>query len=346
MQDSSNISSMALLSAPGFVCTEYPLSSSMVQEVSRSRRELEDILRGRSRRLAIIVGPSSIHHPEAALEYATKLKALSKGVEKHIMIIMRVYFEKPRTRLGWKGLIYDPDINGEYNIEKGIGIARKLLCDIVRMNLPVATEILDPVTSSYFSDAITWGGIEARTSESQVHRQFVSGFPAPVGFKNATDGNIQPAMDAIMTARSPHSFIGVMKSGHIGVFKTKGNPYCHLVLRGGSGSPNYSPTDMKRVRDAFEKEKIPSRVIVDCSHANSNKDYTLQGSVFNSVLQQYLGGEKMIRGMMLGSYLREGKQKVSASVAPRRDVSITDACISWEETERLVVNACEKMDRE
>lgn len=344
MHNQKNISSNRLLPSPGMVAAEYPLSRSTAAAVQENRRKLRAILDGNSERLLVILGPCSIHHVESALQYAERLRELSRQVGSKIFIVMRVYFEKPRTTLGWKGLIYDPDINGEYQIEKGILVARKLLLQIAQMGLPIATELLDPVSSSFFIDAVTWAGIGARTSESPTHCQMASGLPCPVGFKNSTDGNLQPAIDALLSSRACHSFIGVMKNGHIGLFRTKGNPYAHLVLRGGGGRTNYDPDSIAQTRERLQRAGLASSpVVVDCSHGNSNRDYRNQRLAFESVVAQRLAGERCLKGVMLESYLREGKQPLREGSTPAPDISITDACISWEETESLILSACERL---
>lgn len=344
MHNQKNISSNRLLPSPGMVAAKYPLSRSTAAAVQENRRKLRAILDGNSERLLVILGPCSIHHVESALQYAERLRELSRQVGSKIFIVMRVYFEKPRTTLGWKGLIYDPDINGEYQIEKGILVARKLLLQIAQMGLPIATELLDPVSSSFFIDAVTWAGIGARTSESPTHRQMASGLPCPVGFKNSTDGNLQPAIDALLSSRACHSFIGVMKNGHIGLFRTKGNPYAHLVLRGGGGRTNYDPDSIAQTRERLQRAGLASSpVVVDCSHGNSNRDYRNQRLAFESVVAQRLAGERCLKGVMLESYLREGKQPLREGSTPAPDISITDACISWEETESLILSACERL---
>ncbi len=333
-----------MLPSPGMVASEYPLSRTCAAGIQEHRRKLCSILDGNEDLLVAILGPCSVHDVEGALQYAEKLKALSQRVSSKIFIIMRVYFEKPRTTLGWKGLIYDPDINGEYQIEKGIPVARKLMLQIAQMGLPIATELLDPVSASYFVEAVTWAGIGARTSESPTHRQMASGLPCPVGFKNSTDGNLQPALDALLSSRACHSFIGVMKNGHIGLFRTKGNPYAHIVLRGGGGKTNYGPEDIAFTRERLLKAGLNnSTIIVDCSHGNSKRDYRNQRLAFESVLAQRLAGERCLKGVMLESYLKEGKQPLQENRKPAPDISITDACISWEETESLILEACERL---
>ncbi|WP_294503473.1 3-deoxy-7-phosphoheptulonate synthase [uncultured Victivallis sp.] len=330
-----NIASRSVLSSPGAVRSELPLSLDAVMRVMEARQELCDILDRKSKKLIMIVGPCSIHNPDSALEYARRLRALSDEVKDRIMIVMRVYFEKPRTTIGWKGLVYDPDLNESYNIEKGIFIARKLMLRIVDLGLPVATEMLDPIIAQYLADAVSWAAIGARTTEAQTHRQLGSGLSMPVGFKNATDGSFQIAIDAISTARSEHSFIGVLEDGHVGVFRTRGNPYAHIVLRGGGG-PNYGAEHIAFLKVAMKKAKIPQTIIIDCSHANSGKDYRKQNIVLRDVLNQIKEGETAIAGVMLESNLLPGSQKIKPGEKPDPCISITDGCIGWDETEELI----------
>ena len=336
--DNLNILSRDVLSSPGAIRSELPLSIESVRRVLQSRGEIHDIFDGKSKRFLVIVGPCSIHNPAAAFEYAQKLKGLADEVSDRIMVVMRTYFEKPRTTLGWKGLIYDPDLNDAYNIEKGIFVSRKLLLKIVDIGLPVATEMLDPILAQYIADAVSWAAIGARTTEAQTHRQLASGLSMPVGFKNATDGSIQIALDAIATARSQHSFIGVLEDGHVGVFRTAGNRYGHIVLRGGA-SPNYASEHIAFLKVAMQKAGIPANIVVDCSHANSGKKHEKQHVVFEDVLAQIEAGETAVKGVMLESYLKPGKQKLCADCAPDPEISITDDCIGWEETEALIRQA-------
>ena len=331
-----NIASRSVLSSPGAIRSELPLSLDAVIKVMEARQEICDILDGKSKKFMMIVGPCSIHDPEAAIEYAERLKALSEEVKDRILIVMRVYFEKPRTTVGWKGLIYDPDLNKSYNIEKGIFIARKLMLRIVDLGLPVATEMLDPIIAQYIADAVAWSAIGARTTEAQTHRQLGSGLSMPVGFKNATDGTFQTAIDAISTARSEHSFIGVLEDGHVGVFRTRGNPYAHIVLRGGSGQPNYGAEHIAFLKVAMRKAGIKPAIVVDCSHANSNKNYKNQHIALEDVLRQIADGEDALTGVMLESNLLPGSQKIQAGCRPDPGISITDSCIAWDETAELI----------
>ncbi len=333
-----NIASRSVLPSPGAIRSELPLSLEAVMSVVKARQEICDLFDGKDDRQIAIVGPCSIHSPVAAREYATRLKKLSDEVSDRILIVMRVYFEKPRTTVGWKGLLYDPDINQSYNFEKGIFLARKLMLRIIELGLPVATEMLDPILAQYIADAVAWSAIGARTTESQTHRQLASGLSMPVGFKNATDGSLQIAIDAISTAISEHRFIGVLEDGHVGVFRTNGNQYAHMVLRGGK-TPNYASEHIAFLKVAMNKANLRQNIIVDCSHANSSKKHENQGKVFHDVLDQIADGETAINGVMLESYLKPGNQKIVAGTTPDPEISITDACIGWDETEKLIRDA-------
>jgi 3-deoxy-7-phosphoheptulonate synthase len=337
-----NILSKAPLLSPGEIKSELPLSLDAVAKVIESRKTICSILEHKSNKQMMIVGPCSIHDLDSAIEYARRLKKLSDQVEDRIMLIMRVYFEKPRTTVGWKGLIYDPDLNGTYNIEKGIFQARKLMLKIVDIGLPTASEMLDPILPQYLADSLAWAAIGARTTESQTHRQMASGLSMPVGFKNATDGSCQAAIDAISTARNKHSFIGINEDGLVGVFRTRGNPYCHIVLRGGD-HPNFSAEYIAFVKVALEKVGLLPNIVVDCSHANSNKDYKKQRIALDDVINQVVAGEKAIVGTMLESNLLEGRQDIIQGKKPVAGISITDACIGWDETEELIRKAYDKL---
>ena len=337
-----NILSKAPLLSPGEIKSELPLSLDAVAKVIESRKTICSILEHKSNKQMMIVGPCSIHDLDSAIEYARRLKKLSDQVEDRIMLIMRVYFEKPRTTVGWKGLIYDPDLNGTYNIEKGIFQARKLMLKIVDIGLPTASEMLDPILPQYLADSLAWAAIGARTTESQTHRQMASGLSMPVGFKNATDGSCQAAIDAISTARNKHSFIGINEDGLVGVFRTRGNPYCHIVLRGGD-HPNFSAEYIAFVKVALEKVGLLPNIVVDCSHANSNKDYKKQRIALDDVINQIVAGEKALVGTMLESNLLEGRQDIIQGKKPVAGISITDACIGWDETEELIRKAYDKL---
>lgn len=332
-----NIESKSPLTTPAELKDALPLADEYAAMVIQGRNELKDILDGKSKRFIIITGPCSIHSIADAHEYARRLRVLNDEVKDKILLIMRVYFEKPRTTLGWKGLIYDPDINGSYNIEKGLFTARKLLLDIVKAGLHVGTEMLDPIIPQYIADSVVWAAIGARTTESQPHRQMASGLSMPVGFKNATDGSIKAATDAIEAARARHSFIGIISDGHTGIFRTKGNPYGHIVLRGGEKGPNYGAEYIAFVKVAMQKQGLAPNIIVDCSHANSNKQCEKQKVVFQDVLEQIQAGEDAIKGVMIESNLKPGSQEITGNITP--GISITDSCIGWEDTEALIRQA-------
>ncbi|MEJ2470462.1 MAG: 3-deoxy-7-phosphoheptulonate synthase [Desulfuromonadales bacterium] len=334
------ISGLTPLIAPADLKQVLPLSDASAEFVTRAREQVKEILWNRDRRMMVVVGPCSIHDPKAALEYAERLARLHDTLQDQLLIVMRVYFEKPRTTIGWKGLINDPDLNGTHQISKGLGIARSLLLSITELGLPVATEMLDPFTPQYFADLISWGAIGARTTESQTHREMSSGLSFPVGFKNGTDGNLQIAIDAIGAAWHPHSFLGVNREGRISIVRTTGNPDVHIVLRGGNGKPNYQATDIARTREKLTKAEIKTSIMVDCSHANSCKDHTRQEGVLRDVMAQVAGGDGLIGSLMIESFLNAGNQKMTE----RRDdlaygVSITDKCIDWETTERILRHA-------
>ena len=336
-----NIRDVAALPSPEEIRLEHQLSITAGARVVASRREAMDILDGKDNRLMVITGPCSIHNPDAALKYAEKLKQLSDRVSDHLMILMRCYFEKPRTTVGWKGLLTDPGLDDSCDIARGIRISRDILTRVIETGLPAATEILDPVLAQYIADCITWTAIGARTTEAQTHRQLASGLSMPVGFKNATDGSTQVAIDAVMAARSHHSFIGVLEDGSVGVFRTNGNPYAHIVMRGGNTHTNYEPEYIAYLRVVLERNKLPTGIIIDCSHANSGKDYRKQRIALAGVLEQIASGEKAIRGIMLESNLKPGNQKVKPGTEPDPEVSITDGCIGWEETEELIMQTWE-----
>lgn len=341
LRSSANLEQMEKLPSPAAVRKLLPLSPALKKRITAYRKEVAEIICGENsaRKLLAITGPCSIHNPDSALRYAEKLRELAQKVSGEFFILMRVYFEKPRTTTGWKGLIYDPDLNGEYNIGKGIMTARKLMLEIAEKGLPIATELLDPVTAPYLEDIVSWAGIGARTVESPTHRQFASGLSIPIGFKNGTDGNVQIAIDAIRTARAPHSYIGMLPSGHGGVFRTRGNPNGHLVLRGSSHGINYDAVGIGEAKRKLTTLPDPPRILVDCSHGNSAKDYKRQRIAFQDVIIQCRAGERGIAGVMLESYLMEGKQNLYDGIAPHPEISITDGCISFDETNLLLLQA-------
>lgn len=339
-----NVKEIIPIVAPIYLRQIFPLSESDAKFVTESRNAVIDILNKRDRRLMAVVGPCSIHDPKAAIEYAEKLYKLSAQVNDKIMIIMRVYFEKPRTTVGWKGLINDPDMDKTHQISKGLGIARRLLSEITKMRLPVACEMLDPITPQYLSDMISWGAIGARTTESQTHREMASGLSFPIGFKNGTDGNVKVAMDAMKTALKPHSFLGINAEGKSAIVKTAGNPNVHIVLRGGEKKPNYFPEDIENSVRMLQDNKLLDSIMVDCSHGNSSKDHKKQEIVLQNLIEQIKKGCEYIKAVMIESNLHEGNQTVPEDKSQLKyGVSVTDKCISWEDTDRIIKEAAEKL---
>jgi len=329
--DDLRIAEMMELTAPETLINDLPVSEAVSATVSNARRTIHNILAGDDDRLVIVVGPCSIHDPKAAREYAERLREVSEQLADDLFIVMRVYFEKPRTTVGWKGLINDPDLDNTFQINKGLHLARQLLLDFGAMGLPSATEYLDLISPQYIADLISWGAIGARTTESQTHRELSSGLSCPVGFKNATDGDIQIAIDAIKSASNPHHFLSVTKAGHSAIFKTAGNEDCHIILRGGR-HPNY---DMFSVEDAsamLVKAGLPTRIMIDASHANSRKIPARQIDVTLDISTQIARGSSQIFGLMLESHLIEGRQDVVDGVPLTYGQSITDACMGWNDT--------------
>ena len=344
LTDDLKISSTKELITPKELISKLPMSKTAVETVVRARNEIINILDGTDKRLLLIVGPCSIHDVESAADYAGRLLKIKKEVEKNILVVMRVYFEKPRTVVGWKGLINDPELDGSFQINKGIKIARKLLLDFADMGMPSGHEYLDLISPQYISDIISWGAIGARTTESQSHRELASGLSCPVGFKNGTDGGIQIAIDAIKAASRPHNFLSVTKEGKSAIFSTTGNKDCHIILRGGVRA-NYSAKDIEQVVSTLESNNLNSNVMIDASHANSQKDHTRQKIVIHDVVDQISNGNRNIIGVMIESNLVEGKQDVGKRSDLNYGQSITDACIGWEETEDLIMllnNSIEK----
>jgi 3-deoxy-7-phosphoheptulonate synthase len=340
----THIQDSHILMTPKEVKAKLPLTHSAEKTVLRARKEIEAILEGYDSRKFIVVGPCSIHDVKAAKEYADKLKNLAEQVKDKLLLIMRVYFEKPRTNVGWKGLINDPDMNDSFHIEKGLLTARKLLIHLAELGLPAATEALDPIVPQYISELIAWSAIGARTTESQTHREMASGLSMPVGFKNGTDGGIEVALNALKSAEVPHHFLGINHNGQVSVFKTKGNTHGHVILRGGGGKSNYDAESIRAAEEKLKAANLPAKIVIDCSHGNSNKDYKLQATVFNNVVQQIVEGNTVIVGMMLESNLYEGGQSIPSNLADLKyGVSVTDKCISWEETERIISDAYEKL---
>jgi 3-deoxy-7-phosphoheptulonate synthase len=328
-----NIDDYQVVVTPTELKKELPLPESVRELVANSRQTVKDILDGKDDRLFAVVGPCSIHDTELALEYGKRLKALADEVSEQIFIIMRVYFEKPRTTVGWKGLINDPHLNGSFEIEDGLRKARKLLIDLSEIGLPLATEALDPISPQYLQDTITWTAIGARTTESQTHREMSSGLSSPVGFKNGTDGSLDVAVNAMKSVVSGHAFLGINPQGQVAITKTKGNQYGHAVLRGGGGKPNYDSVSIALCEQALEKAKLPTNIVVDCSHANSNKDHNVQPLVLDDIAHQIKDGNRSICGVMIESNINEGNQSIPDDLSQLKyGVSVTDACISWEST--------------
>ena len=333
--DDLRIASIKAVATPTEICEEIPLASNATQTTYSARQAVHEILAGKDDRLVVVTGPCSIHDPEAAIEYASKLKLLKDELKDDLLIIMRVYFEKPRTTVGWKGLINDPDLDESFQINKGIRIARQLLLDLNNMGMPAGVEYLDIITPQYLSDLVSWGAIGARTTESQVHREVASGFSCPVGFKNGTYGTTQMAIDAIRAASMPHHFLSLRKEGSSAIFTTTGNLDCHIILRGGK-TPNYDAENIQRVANELEAAKLPTRIMVDFSHANSEKQHKKQLIVGRDVASQIAAGDERIFGVMIESHLIEGNQKVVAGEKLTYGQSITDACLGWDDSEVLL----------
>ncbi len=334
------IKSFEAIASPAEVMKEVPVSEAAQKTVLSARKAIEDIIDGRDERKIIVVGPCSIHDAKAAIEYAKKLNELRKKVEDKFLIVMRAYFEKPRTTVGWKGFIYDPFLDDSYSLKEGVVLARKLLVEINEMGLATGTEVLGPIVIQYYSDLISWSAIGARTTESQTHRELASGLSMPVGFKNGTEGNLDIAVNAILSAKAEHNFLGMDEEGKVSVVSTSGNPYCHVILRGGKNGPNY---DEKSVGEAVEfcrKEGVCPRLIVDASHANSEKNFKNQAKVWRETFRQIGAGNADIAGLMLESNLFEGSQKIAGGWGELEyGISVTDSCIGWEETENLILEA-------
>jgi 3-deoxy-7-phosphoheptulonate synthase len=332
------------LIAPRYLKLEEEISDTAIRTVVESREAVKRILNGQDPRLIAIIGPCSIHDHTAALEYAARLKKLAERVQDQICVVMRVYFEKPRTIVGWKGLINDPHLNDTFDIGTGIRMARRILLEVATMGLPAATELLEPITPQYIADLIAVTAIGARTTESPTHRQMASGLSMPVGYKNGTDGSLQVAFDAMNAAKHPHSFLGIDPDGKTCIVNTTGNPWGFLIVRGGRTGPNYDAASLAEAAERLQAAKLPPRLMVDCSHANSNKDYTKQRVVWQSCLEQRLQGNENLIGLMLESNLFPGNQPLPHDPSQLRyGISITDGCIGWDETEELVLSAHEQL---
>jgi len=334
--DDLRIQSLKPLISPAILLEQLPITEPISATVSSARQQAIDILQGKDPRVLVVVGPCSIHDPAAAIDYATKLHHVAQQLSDELHILMRVYFEKPRTTIGWKGLINDPDLDDSFKINVGLHAARKLLLDINALGLGAATEFLDTITPQFISDLIAWGAIGARTTESQIHRELASGLSMPVGFKNGTTGDIQIAIDAIGAAAHPHHFLGVTKDGIPAIVATRGNQDCHIILRGSKQGPNYDGDNIAKTSAVLQSNDLPAAVMVDCSHGNSNKDYTRQALVVTSLRNQLKQGNRAIRGVMLESNLKAGSQALRAGQSLTYGQSITDACVGWEETVLLL----------
>jgi 3-deoxy-7-phosphoheptulonate synthase len=326
-----NVLSQQTLLSPSQLHDAVPATARASQTVGRARADVVDVLRGLDQRLLVVVGPCSIHDPVAAMDYAQRLKALADVLADQLLVVMRVYFEKPRTTVGWKGLINDPRMDDTFHIEEGLHLARQLLVDLNDMGLPCGTEALDPITPQYLGDLIAWSAIGARTTESQTHREMASGLSSPVGFKNGTDGSLDVAINAMLSSAQPHTFLGINGEGQVALTQTRGNAYGHLILRGGS-QPNYDSVAVAEAEIELTKAKLPVNIVVDCSHGNSRKNHALQSLVLKDVVGQIVDGNRSIKGVMLESNLGEGNQKLGDPKDLRYGVSITDACLGWEAT--------------
>lgn len=331
--DDLRIAGINPLISPAVLAYYLPINEQAASVVHNARRQADDILAQRDDRLMAIVGPCSIHDPDAAIEYAAKLKAEADRLENDLFIIMRVYFEKPRTTVGWKGLINDPGLDDSFDINQGLRIARKLLLDLANTGVAAGTEFLDTISPQYIADMIAWGAIGARTTESQIHRELASGLSMPVGFKNGTGGSIQIALDAIQSSSRPHHFLSVTKQGVSAIVSTAGNPSCHLILRGGKSGPNYNAGSIAEVEKMLEEQNLQKSLMIDCSHGNSNKDFRSQPFVAKDLAHQIAGGSKSITSVMIESNLVEGNQKLDPNLSKlTRGQSVTDACIGWDDT--------------
>ncbi|CAH1044255.1 3-deoxy-7-phosphoheptulonate synthase [Halomonas sp. TD01] len=345
-QQVSNLNVLAqdVLTTPEALKQTIPLTEAAERSVIEGRHTIQNILDGKDHRLLVVVGPCSIHDVDAALDYARRLRKLADQVSDSLFIVMRVYFEKPRTTVGWKGLINDPHLNDSFEIDEGLHIARKLLVDLAELGLPLATEALDPISPQYMQDCISWSAIGARTTESQTHREMASGLSCPVGFKNGTDGSLDVAINALQSVASPHNFLGINNAGQVAIIRTRGNAYGHVVLRGGNGKPNYDSVSVSLAEKELKKADLSANIMIDCSHANSNKDAGLQPLVLENVTNQILEGNTSIIGLMVESNIGWGNQKVPADLSQLTyGVSITDACIDWDTTVETFTHMNEKL---
>lgn len=338
-----NVAETEVLVTPAALKAKLPVPDAVGDSVEASRRTVQNILARSDHRLLVVVGPCSIHDVDAARDYAARLKGLADEVAPELFVVMRTYFEKPRTTVGWKGLINDPYLDDSFRIGEGLEIARRLLLDITTLGLPVSTEALDPITPQYLHDLITWSAIGARTTESQTHREMASGLSCPIGFKNGTDGSLDVAINALESAVSPHRFLGISSAGQVSVIRTTGNRHAHIVLRGGSSGPNYDADSIAACEAALEKIGLEPNIMVDCSHANSSKDHRRQPDVARNVAKQIEEGNRSLMGLMLESNLHEGNQPLNGGGNLRYGVSVTDACIDWPTTESLLRELSERL---
>lgn len=342
--DNLNIDSNEALLTPAQLKSELPLEGAALESVQKARKTIFSILDRTDPRVFVVVGPCSIHDTEAAMDYAKRLKELADKVEDTLYIVMRVYFEKPRTSIGWKGLINDPYLDDSFKIEDGLRKGRKLLLEIVELGLPTSTEALDPISPQYMQDVIAWSAIGARTTESQTHREMSSGLSSAVGFKNGTDGGLTVAVNAMQSVSSPHRFLGINAEGQVSVVTTKGNPYAHVVLRGGGQGPNYDTVHVAQCEKALQAGGVSSNIMIDCSHANSSKDPDVQPLVLKDISHQILEGNKSIIGVMLESNINHGNQSIPEDLNELKyGVSVTDACMDWDTTERAILDMADKL---
>lgn len=339
LQQQTNNTEISLI-LPYQLKAQLPLSSALKQQVAQHRQIIQNILAGTDPRLLVIVGPCSIHDSQTALEYAEKLKQLQSQVSDQIFLVMRAYIEKPRTTIGWKGFLYDPDLDGSANMQLGLEKSRELYLQIIEMGLPIASEILSPMATGYFDDVLAWGAIGARTSESQIHREISSAMPYSIGFKNGTDGSIQIALDAIQSASHPHQFMGMSQSGLPAILSSQGNPHAHLILRGANSGPNYQLAEIEKIQHKA-KGQLPA-LIIDCSHGNSHKDPQQQPQVLRTIVAER--EQTQVRGIMLESHLVDGNQKISCNMTYGQ--SVTDGCLGWDKTEQLLIEVAESLNRQ
>ncbi len=341
-----NVASNEALITPEKLKEEMPLTGAALESVTNARSTIFSILDRRDPRMLVVVGPCSIHDTKAALDYAERLKILADKVADTLFIVMRVYFEKPRTSTGWKGLINDPHLDDSFKIEEGLRIGRRLLLDIVELGLPTSTEALDPISPQYIQDLISWTAIGARTTESQTHREMSSGLSSAVGFKNGTDGSMTVAVNAMQSVSSPHRFLGINPKGQVSVVTTKGNPYAHVVLRGGSDGPNYDSAHVSKCEKALAEGGVGSNIMIDCSHANSSKNPDIQPQVLSDITHQIVEGNKSVIGVMLESFLNPGNQSIPENLETLKyGISVTDACMGWATTEKSIIEMSEKLSK-